>query len=126
MTADARRGPNCSTLIDRLENLLESSELSEIEVEAGGTTLVLRKPGAVGPAVVDAGHSVGSCPGRSGPARGGDRGRRCRVQLRLNRQRPRYHAVVAPLTGVYYGSPSPGAAATSARAARSAPARSSA
>ena len=34
-------------LIDRLERLLNESELSEIEIEAGETALVLRKPGAL-------------------------------------------------------------------------------
>ena len=55
MTDDARRRPgasrrrgdaSCSALIDRLEELLERSELTELEVEAGGTALVLRKPDA--------------------------------------------------------------------------------
>ncbi len=31
-------------LIDRLADLLERSDLSELEVESGGTGLVLRKP----------------------------------------------------------------------------------
>ena len=33
-------------LVDRLAGLLERSDLTELEVEAGGTGLILRKPGA--------------------------------------------------------------------------------
>jgi hypothetical protein len=33
-------------LVDQLERLLNESELSELEVEAGSTALVLRKPNA--------------------------------------------------------------------------------
>ncbi len=33
-------------LIDRLEKLLNASELTEMEIEVGETALVLRKPGA--------------------------------------------------------------------------------
>ena len=36
-------------VIDRLEQMLEASELVELEVEAGGTDLVLRKPEAIAP-----------------------------------------------------------------------------
>ena len=39
-------------LIDRLGSMLERSDLSELEVEVGGTALVLRKPVAVAPPVV--------------------------------------------------------------------------
>ena len=35
-------------LIDQLEGLLNKSELSELEIEAGQTALVLRKPVAIG------------------------------------------------------------------------------
>ncbi|HEY5520165.1 MAG TPA: biotin/lipoyl-containing protein [Candidatus Limnocylindrales bacterium] len=84
-------------LIDQLEGLLNASELSELEVEAGGTALVLRKPGALAAAAAaqasvaeqqrSAAQSVPSSPADAPPA----------------------NAVVAPLTGLYYGSPSPGA-----------------
>ncbi len=84
-------------LIDQLEGLLNASELSELEVEAGGTALVLRKPGALGAAAAaqasvaeqqqPTAQSVPTSPADAPPA----------------------NAVVAPLTGLYYGSPSPGA-----------------
>jgi len=39
-------------LVDRLAGLLERSELTELEVEAGGTAIVLRKPAAIAPVAV--------------------------------------------------------------------------
>ena len=81
-------------LVDKLEALLENSDLSEIEVEAAGTTLVLRKPVAVA---------------RRQHSEAGPRQRSCRT-LRRGRwrhcdpgaagsARTGLHAVVAPLTG---------------------------
>lgn len=83
-------------LVDRLEHLLERSSLAELELEAGDTTLILRTPGAIAPAVtaVPAGD-VDVTPAAS---------------LRLVEeplQARGAHAVVAPLTGVFYRSPSP-------------------
>jgi acetyl-CoA carboxylase biotin carboxyl carrier protein len=92
--------------IDRLEELLAASELSEIEVEAGGTTLIVRKPRALA-AAIQAGASASG--GRQGGAESAA-GQTNAAALPV-REESRYHAVVAPLTGVYYGSPSPGAAA---------------
>ena len=83
-------------LIDRLETLLNDSELSEIEVEAGGTTVLLRKPSAVAPAQPSAADPQAAAPGSDEPAR-------------RTTDAPPPNAVVAPLTGLYYTSPSPGA-----------------
>jgi acetyl-CoA carboxylase biotin carboxyl carrier protein len=80
-------------LIDRLETLLNASQLSEIEIEAGETALVLRKPSAI-PAPLAASEAV--TPSASTPAAP------AQPQAALN-------AVIAPLTGLFYGSPSPGA-----------------
>jgi acetyl-CoA carboxylase biotin carboxyl carrier protein len=95
-------------LIDRLEKLLNDSELSELEIEAGQTALVLRKPVAVseGPSSgaisapasdVAAGTATGAAPSTesapSAPEAPVFRG----------------HVIAAPLTGLYYSSPSPGA-----------------
>jgi acetyl-CoA carboxylase biotin carboxyl carrier protein len=85
-------------LIDRLAGLLERSDLTELEVEAGGTGLVLRKPvaiaaaGVVGaaPHVADAAAPVAVASETPPPA-----------------ARP---AVTAPLTGIFYASPAPGSA----------------
>jgi acetyl-CoA carboxylase biotin carboxyl carrier protein len=84
-------------LIDRLEELLNASELSEIEIEAGETALVLRKPSAFAAQPAGAG-SLPSSDGRAGaaPAAPAEDG-------------PPQNAVLAPLTGLYYSSPSPGA-----------------
>jgi acetyl-CoA carboxylase biotin carboxyl carrier protein len=80
-------------LVDRLETLLERSGLSELELEAGGTSVTLRTPAAF--ATVAAAAPVDEAPGEPPPE---------------EPARPRgSHAIVAPLTGVYYRSPSPGA-----------------
>jgi acetyl-CoA carboxylase biotin carboxyl carrier protein len=105
--ADAGAGParaslgvaDLIALVDRLEELLERSALDELEVEAGGTALILRRPSALVPLAAVP-------PGPSPSARTGDRaappaGPAAPTGL---------HVVAAPLTGVYYASPSPGAA----------------
>jgi acetyl-CoA carboxylase biotin carboxyl carrier protein len=89
-------------LIDRLEPMLRASGLDEIEVAAGATTLVLRAPAEplvvaqpVAPPTSPA-ASVAQAPAApGGPPPTTDSGLR---------------AVVAPLTGMFYLSPSPGAA----------------
>ena len=82
-------------LIDRLEALLTGSDLDEIEVEAGETALILRRPSAVAPtpAVVTA------VPVPAPPEE----------PVHDLAAEERHHAVVAPLTGIYYSAPSPGA-----------------
>jgi acetyl-CoA carboxylase biotin carboxyl carrier protein len=86
-------------LIDRLEVLLNESELSEIEVEAGSTALLLRKPGSAS-SIADSG-AVAASPGTSSAA-GGAGGQPSVDAEPIN-------AIVAPLTGLFYSSPSPGA-----------------
>ncbi len=79
-------------LIDRLEALLERSSLAELEVEAEGTTIILRTPAAFAPALAAGAELPAETAVPDEPAR------------------PRgAHAVVAPLTGVFYRSPSPSA-----------------
>ena len=95
-------------LVDRLAVILEKSDLAELEVASGGTTIILRSPAAVerttavtaAPAPVD-----GSSPGRGrrGPAAGR------RVPDPPLPPAPAKPAVKAPLTGIFYGAPSPGA-----------------
>ena len=92
-------------LIDRLAGLLDRSDLTELEVESGGTGLILRKPGAAG-----AGRGR-----RRRPAPDGDRGSRL-ARRRRGRRRPcdpsapERPSVKAPLTGIFYASPAPGSA----------------
>jgi acetyl-CoA carboxylase biotin carboxyl carrier protein len=85
-------------LIDRLELLLQASGLAEIEVEAGGTALVLRTPAALAPPTAAATLAA------AGPTVAGEPAASPEVE-----PRPRTLAVLAPLTGLYYRSPSPGA-----------------
>ena len=79
------------SLIDRLAELLERSDLTELEVESGGTGLVLRKAAVAG---VEA-----AAPGTGEPA---TTGREPAV--------PTVPSVKAPLTGIFYASPAPGSA----------------
>ncbi len=94
-------------VIDRLEELLGASELSEIEIEAGGTTLILRKPAALAPPA----GTTAAPSGAVNAAAGMDPGAATTAGAEApDAGTPHYHAVVAPLTGVYYNAPSPGAA----------------
>jgi acetyl-CoA carboxylase biotin carboxyl carrier protein len=93
------------SLIDRLAGLLDRSDLTELEVEAGGTALTLRKPAAIAPALVVG--SIGTA-GQGGvvglevePLIGGGTGPHAA---------PERPAVKAPLTGIFYASPAPGSA----------------
>jgi acetyl-CoA carboxylase biotin carboxyl carrier protein len=90
-------------LIDRLEILLERSALSELEVAAGDTTLVLRKPSALMATDVPNARAA-AAPVSAGSAGEPTGGAHASAE-------PGLHAVRAPLTGVFYHSPSPGAAA---------------
>ena len=89
-------------LVDRLAALLDRSELTELEVQVGGTGLVLRKPVAIAPPVVMAG-GIGGIPEAGAPG-GGDPG------APVTPAPPLRPSVKAPLTGIWYGSPSPGSA----------------
>ena len=80
-------------LVDRFAAILDHSELSELEVEIGGTGLTLRKPEAVAPQAVatPAAGSAGAAAAAAEPTTA-----------------PGRPSVKAPLTGIWYGSPSPG------------------
>jgi acetyl-CoA carboxylase biotin carboxyl carrier protein len=90
------------TLIDRLEKLLNSSELTEMEIESGETTLVLRKASAFAPAAAAA-------PGGQSVAQTAQAGAAAQGPATAAAPAPAMNAVVAPLTGLFYASPSPGA-----------------
>ncbi len=98
-------------LIDRLDGLLAGSELDEIEVQVGSTGLLLRKPsavpGAVDPQLLAALSTALAAAGSQSATGTATAGKKARAEAE---EEPRHHAVVAPLTGIYYGSPSPGAA----------------
>ncbi len=90
-------------LIDRLAVLLDRSDLTELEVESGGTALVLRKPAALPPplsAVPVSTASAGAASDPSAPAAAAN-------TTAVVDARP---SVKAPLTGIFYASPAPGSA----------------
>ena len=90
-------------LIDRLEGVLDRSGLAELEVGSGSTTLVLRSAASISPATlsnVPAGAAPSTERGEV-PAADGAHGAPGSSG---------HHAVVAPLTGIYYAAPSPDAA----------------
>jgi acetyl-CoA carboxylase biotin carboxyl carrier protein len=94
-------------LVDQLEELLVRSALDELEVEAGGTALILRTPAALRAQAV-ATVSVDPAP-VAHPRDAGARGEPdARVEPTVASG---YRAVLAPLTGLFYASPSPGAEA---------------
>jgi len=84
-------------ILDRLTGLLERSDLTELEVESGGTGLVLRKVSALAPAVAAAGTGQAGALSASSGLAAADAGS----------GRP---SVKAPLTGIFYGAPTPGSA----------------
>ena len=92
-------------LIDRLAALLDRSDLTELEVESGGTGLVLRKPSALAPvaapvAAVAAGSAAeGATPTTGEPPTAG------RDPAAVTKP-----SIKAPLTGIFYASPAPGSA----------------
>jgi acetyl-CoA carboxylase biotin carboxyl carrier protein len=92
-------------LIDRLEGLLDGSGIAELEIEVGETALVLRTPEALAgtASVAAAGATPGASdldePGTGPEAAGGG----------PEPEVPGLHAILAPLTGIFYTAPAPGA-----------------
>ncbi len=86
-------------LVDRLAEVLERSDLTELEVEAGATAIVLRKPAALAaaPTIVTADEPAAPV---LAPATA--------VDPAANEAAPARPSVKAPLTGIFYASPSPG------------------
>jgi len=94
-------------LVGRLAVLLERSDLTELEVEAGGTGITLRKAVALAPLATAAVAALADAPGGSRladpgapPATGAAAPADPPASTRA--------AVLAPLTGIFYASPSPG------------------
>jgi acetyl-CoA carboxylase biotin carboxyl carrier protein len=90
-------------LIDRLAGLLDRSDLTELEVESGGTAVTLRKPAAVAPAVM---HGLTAVPGPAAALLDGE----LLAGGGGNPATPERPSVKAPLTGIFYSSPAPGSA----------------
>jgi len=99
-------------LIDRLSALLQSSDLTELEVEAGETGLVLRKPAALASAATAGGAAGGILgSGASGAAGGGRDGHPAPGEpIAGLAEAPAKPSIKAPLTGIFYASPAPGSA----------------
>ena len=89
-------------LIDRMAELLERSDLTELEVESGGTGLILRKAVGAAPApavAVATGSRPADAPAAGEPSTAGrDPAATARPSIK------------APLTGIFYASPAPGTA----------------
>ena len=91
-------------LIDRLASLLDRSDLTELEVESGGTGLVLRKPSALSPITVASVAASSPAATITAPttadalAAGRDPTPAAKPSIK------------APLTGIFYASPAPGSA----------------
>jgi len=91
-------------LIDRLSALLDRTELTELEVQVGSTGLILRKPTALAPVapmvVGGAGTAAPTTDGGAAPA----------AAPTPATGPPARPAVMAPLSGIWYGAPAPGSA----------------
>lgn len=91
-------------LVDRLTAILERSDLGELEVSSGATTILLRSPSAIERQVavtaapaLEVGVHPADAPTAPAPAA---------PAAPATAAKP---SVKAPLTGIYYGAPSPGA-----------------
>ncbi|MEO8572192.1 MAG: biotin/lipoyl-containing protein [Chloroflexota bacterium] len=89
-------------LIDRLAELLERAALAELEVESGGTALILRKRVVAVAAAQPAAVAAAPTPAVPGAEEAAAAGRDPGVNAPPS--------VKAPLTGIFYASPAPGTA----------------
>jgi acetyl-CoA carboxylase biotin carboxyl carrier protein len=96
-------------LIDRLGALLERSDLTELEVEVGQTTVILRKPAAVTAPLAAAPSVAIAEPPLTATAAAGEASRA--APSGGSGGAPARPSVKAPLTGIWYASPTPGSAA---------------
>ena len=91
--------------IDRLAPLLESTGLDEVEVETGDLLVRVARPRATAPAVVQSAAPVRAAAAPpSSPAPAG-----APAPAPFGEPAPGMRFVTAPLTGVWYPAPSPGA-----------------
>jgi len=93
-------------LVDRLAAILERAELAELEVHAGDTTIIVRSPAALdrqgAPAAFVPPVDGGTAP-QAAPAAG------VATSTGSPAATSAKPSVKAPLTGIFYGAPSPGA-----------------
>jgi acetyl-CoA carboxylase biotin carboxyl carrier protein len=91
-------------LIDRLGALLERSDLDEIEVEAGETAIVLRKPAALITVATTTALNPTGAGTDAGAGGGGAAGGAGTAEVA---PAPTARFVRAPLTGIFYAASSP-------------------
>ncbi len=91
-------------LVDRLAAVLERSDLLELEVQAGSTALVLRRPEALAAVVIGQGQLAAAATGAAAASGSGaaDHAGETAEAARAS--------VKAPLTGIWYSAPAPGTA----------------
>ncbi len=87
-------------LVDRLAAVLERSDLLELEVQAGSTALVLRRPEALAAVVIGQGQppAAAAASGSGAADHAGETAEAARASVK------------APLTGIWYSAPAPGTA----------------
>ncbi len=89
------------SLVDRLASILERGDLAELEVGAGRTTIIVRSPAAV--------ERAATTPASAPAADGTVPGQAAGAPAPAPAPAPSRPAVNAPLTGIFYSAPSPGA-----------------
>ncbi len=92
-------------LIDRLGGMLQRGDLTELEVEVGGTALILRKPAAIAQLVAIGGGGDAQLVATPVPA-----STQSAAPTPDEPAAPSRPSIKAPLTGIWYGSPAPGSA----------------
>ncbi|MHB8891180.1 MAG: acetyl-CoA carboxylase biotin carboxyl carrier protein [Candidatus Limnocylindrales bacterium] len=113
-SAPDRGDASLLALVDRLTAVLERGDLGELEVVTGGTTIILRAPSAIERPAATAAAAVAEAPvaapagGAQAPAGGAQAPVPTAGPSPAPAARP---SVKAPLTGIFYGAPSPGATA---------------
>jgi acetyl-CoA carboxylase biotin carboxyl carrier protein len=94
-------------LIDRLTAILDRTDLTELEIEAGGTGIVVRKPDPIAqPAVQPPAARPAHAPGAS-EAAADQVAAPTPVPDPAPPPTPAAMVVAAPLTGIFYASPNP-------------------
>ena len=99
MSADDTQSKRVLAALDILAPGFEASGLDELEVEAGDLVVRLARPRAAAPATVAPAPAVGAP----------DPGAAAGALTPYGEPAPGMRFVTAPLTGVWYASPSPGA-----------------
>ena len=107
-SAPGREDASLLALVDRLTAVLERGDLGELEVATGGTTIILRASSAIErPAAIATAAAVAEAP-VAPPGGGAQAPTPAAGPSPAPAARP---SVKAPLTGIFYGAPSPGATA---------------